>query len=228
MEKIFAALALALLPIPAIGATFQVEVTGSLDFALTGVYETRSQSGFTLLGYLPIDDPQTSVFYPSILDFTGRGSVRIEAEGGIGRDSFSDCTGILMTLCFGSTYNFDETTGTAQSFSLDGGGTLQFGPLLGNSVGSYSFAIDVGLGPFGTVQYDGDYFGFDGSAAQGEPFYIGTFNGLVYPSSSQLVRADYSLSSYEISAVPLPASATLLLVGVGGLGFIARRRKKAA
>ncbi len=230
MKKILvASAAFVLVPLCSSAATFQINVTGDLEYALYGnVYSEDSLTvgGFTQLGLVQIDDPTSPFYNPSVIDYSGAGSVLVETTDSIYDTAYaSNCTGLLQYLCLAGNFEFDQTTAKLISYSTGGGSELQVGPFTVGSVGTFSFANEYGSGsPF--VNFDGSFYGLT-SWVGGEAYHLGDYDGEVI-ALAPAVALSYNLTSYSISAIPLPAALPLLLAGLGGLGFIGRRKKKAA
>ncbi len=234
MKKLFlAAVAAMLVPFSSSAATFKIDVTGNLDFALVwGVSGYNSDGEPIRLGLVHIDDPSSSFYWPSRFSEGRHGSARItEEHAGPYRYRASNCTGILRQLCWGD-FDFDMTTGRAASYDGNGNSVLQFGPFRSGSVGSFGFAWDVGNQPNIGGYYDGPTYADPRAPFPGPMFgdliEMGDYSGNTFFDANGSVFANYGLTSYTISAVPVPAALPLLAAGVAGLGFIGRRKKKAA
>lgn len=137
-------------------------------------------------------------------------------------DPFFECSGgdveFFATLAVGTVLESVTITSTATSGPSGIGSRF-------TGTGSVSFFERYGLGatlvvPIGPVVGDGTataYEGFTEIADAG-----GTY------SFSQTVSFLVSEVVVDVAPVPLPASAVLLLAGIGGLGVMSRRRKRTA
>lgn len=112
--------------------------------------------------------------------------------------------GDAVTLSFGDTVtvsNFSFTDADHNDLNSNDSNTLWIAINDPNAFMQYTFAEATALVIAGV---DLIRFAFDTSSGNGVQYYV---NG------------------FEASAVPLPAAAPLLLMGLGGLGFAASRRK---
>jgi hypothetical protein len=107
----------------------------------------------------------------------------------------SDGTNIVADTAFSLTAPYVDTNGLL--FAVGS-------PNSGGKYGSFNFYDN------GTGSVLGDFLGHGGNPGQGQ----------VYNTSS-----DGTLVITSITAVPLPASAWLLISGLGGLGALSRRRR---
>lgn len=114
--------------------------------------------------------------------------------------------GDAVTLTFGETVtvsNFSFTDADHNDLNMNDTNTLLIAINDPNAFMSYTFAEAVALVIAGV---DLIRFGFDVNG-----------NGV-----------QYYVNGFEASAVPLPAALPLMLAGLGGLGFAARKKRKAA
>ncbi len=79
--------------------------------------------------------------------------------------------------------------------------------------------------PLVNFAFETGYFGFARGDVKAAEFFNESVTQIKYPSASSDIYV-YA-GGYKVSEVPLPAALPLLLAGIGGLGFIGRRRQKA-
>lgn len=74
----------------------------------------------------------------------------------------------------------------------------------------------------------GEQFWFVLDAITGDSFELsGFFTGTGLTNSNEANRFEIQVGNLEVSAVPLPAAAWMLIAGLGGLAAVSRRRKSA-
>lgn len=176
----------------------------------TGVNASSSSTGLNFIhsGFDKYSGTEKLVNVTLNFNIGYRGQVLAEDCGGT-----LDCEPALAQVSVGGS---DAFALIAESKSVSSGltnasGDEQVGAFLVSQAGSVDFGADanfIGSGSAGYLNfqalYDGDFLQF-GSTAQGVA-------NLVYTTEA-------------ISAVPLPAALPMLLVGLGGLGVVSRRRK---
>jgi len=132
---------------------------------------------------------------------------------------------------YGHYVDLDGSTGQAGTLSMsfsglaDGEYTLEFA-LAGNQRVKGQEDVQVGFGGQDYVFSPAEMKGFQHHAVTGYAV-NGTLTVTFHDLSNDNVGAllDHVKISTNVSAVPEPASAALLLAGLGAIGFAARRRK---
>lgn len=113
----------------------------------------------------------------------------------------------------------------------DGAGSSD--PVFGTTT-FFDFTADISSGLYGDITHDDGISLLDDGvtvASSAPPTTVKTtsygFNGGAFRLIYAAANGDPSVLNVDVQAVPLPASALLLVGALGGLGFVSRRRRAA-
>ncbi|WP_300029227.1 VPLPA-CTERM sorting domain-containing protein [uncultured Roseobacter sp.] len=221
-KKLISVIAVSLaLAAPASAATFQGEFwdvdTGAVGDPSNNVIDNLADA----LSIVEGADQRAAdaTFQSSGIDYPtgplGPGSTGQTLASWLGADAAS-LSGLGGTSMLGSIFRFTGSiyvgAGTNNfTVGADDGFRLTID---GNEVASFG-----GTAPF--TSYDASY---DNVGAAG----IKSFELIFYEDNRVAVGVDFRVDGEVVNPVPLPASAFMLLAALGGVGAVARRRRKAA
>lgn len=141
----------------------------------------------------------------------------------------TDCNGVF--LCPRVVTKNNEGLGVGEDFGIFGSISSDIDGLIDDLITfTFSQAVDLSTMAFSLVDADDDFDLFiDGVLVSEEnniaSLAAGTFGiGTSFSIGADAITDDFRIASIEVSAVPLPASALLLLAGIGGLGALRRRK----
>jgi hypothetical protein len=158
----------------------------------------------------------------------------VNANGSVGYGGYTNWTLATGDGIYTTGYNTNFNFGTPEGFGTSASGTLnQLGYLFINELGNTPGSSIMNTGPFTKLSNNAFYWSSTAEGlSTGGGWGFNTNDGFQYGSISPLndyVNAEYgdalAVRAGLASPVPLPASAWLMLSGMGILGVVARRRR---